>query len=186
MAAAAFVMSSPGTASAAHAKPAAAGAIARYDVGPRFSEAAKHAGEVVYLAGQVPEDGTGPSVASQTASVLRQIDAQLAKADSDKTQLLSVQVYLVASASWDEDVAAFNAVWDLWVPAGHTPPRATVGVACLVKKEWKIEIVATAAAGGSGAAAGGSGAAATAKGAGGAAAKSSGSGWTPNGMGMAF
>jgi enamine deaminase RidA (YjgF/YER057c/UK114 family) len=37
-----------------------------------------------------------------------------------------------------------NTVWDAWVPAGHTPPRATVQ-AQLAKPGWKIEMVVTAA-----------------------------------------
>ena len=37
-----------------------------------------------------------------------------------------------------------NKVWDHWVVANHTPPRATVQ-ATLARPEWKIEIVVTAA-----------------------------------------
>jgi len=37
-----------------------------------------------------------------------------------------------------------NAAWNEWVPDGHTPPRATVQ-AKLVKPEWLLEIVVTAA-----------------------------------------
>jgi enamine deaminase RidA (YjgF/YER057c/UK114 family) len=39
-----------------------------------------------------------------------------------------------------------NAVWDAWVPAGHTPPRATVQAA-LARPGWRIEVVVTAAVG---------------------------------------
>jgi enamine deaminase RidA (YjgF/YER057c/UK114 family) len=38
-----------------------------------------------------------------------------------------------------------NEVWDAWIPAGHTPPRATVQAA-MAKPAYKIEIVVTAAA----------------------------------------
>jgi len=37
-----------------------------------------------------------------------------------------------------------NEVWDAWIPAGHTPPRATVQAA-MAKQGYKIEIVVTAA-----------------------------------------
>ena len=37
-----------------------------------------------------------------------------------------------------------NEVWDAWVPAGHTPPRATVQAA-LADPAYLIEIVVTAA-----------------------------------------
>jgi trehalose 6-phosphate phosphatase len=42
------------------------------------------------------------------------------------------------------DFAAMNTVWEAWVAAGHTPPRATVQAA-LARPEWKIEMVVTAA-----------------------------------------
>jgi enamine deaminase RidA (YjgF/YER057c/UK114 family) len=37
-----------------------------------------------------------------------------------------------------------NAVWEEWVVAGHTPPRATVQAA-LARPEWRVEMVVTAA-----------------------------------------
>ena len=37
-----------------------------------------------------------------------------------------------------------NEVWDAWVPAGHTPPRATVQ-AQLANPAYKIEVVVVAA-----------------------------------------
>jgi enamine deaminase RidA (YjgF/YER057c/UK114 family) len=43
------------------------------------------------------------------------------------------------------DFPAMNAVWDAWVVAGQTPPRATVQ-AKLARPEWRIEVVVTAAA----------------------------------------
>lgn len=42
------------------------------------------------------------------------------------------------------DFPGMNRAWDAWVPAGHTPPRATVQ-ARLGNPDWKLEIVATAA-----------------------------------------
>lgn len=117
--------------------PPAPGAIARLDVGPRYSEAAVHNG-VVYLAGMVPECAQADT-ASQTADVLRQIEARLAQAGSDKTRLLQVQIFLADIT----DIAAMNAVWDAWVPTGHAPPRATVQAA-LANPFWRIEVVAVA------------------------------------------
>lgn len=112
--------------------------IERFDVGPRLSEMAVHNG-VVYLAGQVPSDATA-DIQGQTRQVLDMIDALLARAGSDKTRILRAQLYIADVA----DLAGMNAAWDAWVPAGHTPPRATVQ-APLAKPEWKIEIVITAA-----------------------------------------
>jgi enamine deaminase RidA (YjgF/YER057c/UK114 family) len=114
--------------------------IRRFDVGPRMSEAVVHQG-TVYLAGQVSEDGS-LDIGGQTEQVLAAIDALLAQAGSDKTRILRAQIFLADIA----DFAAMNAVWDRWVPAGHTPARATVQ-AFLARPEWKIEIVVTAASG---------------------------------------
>ena len=37
-----------------------------------------------------------------------------------------------------------NKVWDAWVPAGHTPARAT-GEAKLATPDYKVEVIVTAA-----------------------------------------
>jgi len=112
--------------------------IQRFDVGQRMSEMAVHNG-VAYLAGQVASDAS-LDITGQTADVLAQIDALLARAGSDKTKILRAQIYIADVAEF----AGMNAAWDAWVPAGHTPPRATVE-AKLAKPEWKVEIVVTAA-----------------------------------------
>ncbi len=112
--------------------------IQRFDVGPRLSEMAIHNG-TVYLAGQVPEDAS-LDIEGQTRQVLAAIDALLARAGTDKTKLLMVQIFIADLA----DFEGMNRAWDAWVPAGHTPPRATVQAA-LANPGWRLEIVATAA-----------------------------------------
>ena len=112
--------------------------IQRFEVGPRMSEMAVHNG-TVYLAGQVAEDAA-QDIRGQTRQVLAAIDALLARAGSDKSKILRAQIFLANLA----DFAAMNAVWEAWVVAGHTPPRATVQAA-LAKPQWKIEVVVTAA-----------------------------------------
>jgi enamine deaminase RidA (YjgF/YER057c/UK114 family) len=112
--------------------------VQRFDVGSRMSEMAVHNG-VCYLAGQVALGGA-KEVGGQTREVLAAVDALLAKAGTDKSKILRAQIFLANIA----DFPAMNAVWDQWVVAGHTPPRATVQAA-LAKPEWKIEIVVTAA-----------------------------------------
>lgn len=112
--------------------------IQRFDVGARMSEMAVHNG-VVYLAGQVAADGTADA-AGQTRQVLDAIDALLVRAGSDKSRILRAQIFLADIA----DFPAMNGVWDRWVVAGHTPPRATVQAA-LARPEWRVEIVVTAA-----------------------------------------
>lgn len=112
--------------------------VQRFDVGARLSEMAVHNG-TVYLAGQVADDAT-QDIGGQTRQVLAMVDALLARAGSDKSKILMVQIYLVDLADFD----GMNAVWDAWVSPGQTPPRATVQ-AHLAKPLWKIEVVVTAA-----------------------------------------
>lgn len=112
--------------------------VQRFDVGARMSEMAVHNG-TVYLAGQIADDAS-QDIRGQTRQVLGAIDALLARAGSDKTNILLAQIFLADLA----DFAAMNEVWDAWVAASHTPPRATVQ-ARLAKPEWRLEIVVTAA-----------------------------------------
>jgi len=112
--------------------------VQRFDVGARMSEMAVHNG-VCYLAGQVAADGT-QDITGQTKQVLAAIDALLARAGTDKGQILRCEIFLADIA----DFAAMNAVWEAWVVPGHTPPRATVQ-ARLAKPEWRVEMVVTAA-----------------------------------------
>jgi enamine deaminase RidA (YjgF/YER057c/UK114 family) len=104
----------------------------------RLSGAVLH-GKLVYLAGQVAED---PSLDAegQTEDVLRQIDALLAKAGTDKSRLLSCQIYLADI----RDISDMNVAWDRWLDAANPPARATVE-AKLVDPRWKVEITAIAA-----------------------------------------
>lgn len=112
--------------------------LQRFDAGHRMSEMAIHNG-TVYLAGQVADDAT-QDIQGQTRQVLGAVDALLARAGSDKSKILMAQIFLVDLA----DFEGMNTVWDAWVAAGHTPPRATVH-AQLAKPGWKIEMVVTAA-----------------------------------------
>ncbi|MCU0912748.1 MAG: RidA family protein [Rhodobacteraceae bacterium] len=111
--------------------------ITRLETGPRMSQAVIHAA-TVYLAGQV--GAPGASVTDQTRAVLAEIDRLLAAAGSDKTRILTAQIWLADMA----DFAEMNAVWDAWVPQGHTPARAT-GEAKLATPDYRVEIIVTAA-----------------------------------------
>lgn len=112
--------------------------VQRFDVGNRLSEMAIHNG-TVYLAGQVADDAT-QDIRGQTRQVLAAVDALLARAGTDKSNILMAQIFLPDMA----DFAGMNEVWDAWVAPGNAPPRATVQ-AGLAKKEWRIEVVVTAA-----------------------------------------
>ena len=103
----------------------------------RLAGATVH-GKTVYLAGQVADD-TSLDAEGQMADILRQIDALLAEAGTDKTRLLSVQIFIQDFA----DFAGMNRAWDAWVVPGNAPARATVE-AKLANPGWKVEIVVTA------------------------------------------
>ena len=64
----------------------------------------------------------------------------LARAGSDKSRLLMVQIFIKDLA----DFPAMNAAWEACLPAGHAPPRAPVK-ADLARPEWRVEMVVTAA-----------------------------------------
>jgi enamine deaminase RidA (YjgF/YER057c/UK114 family) len=112
--------------------------IKRLHTGPRMSEAVIANG-MVFLAGQVADDES-LDITGQTRQVLAAIDTLLAEAGTDKSRLLTANIFLVDLA----DFAAMNAVWEAWVSPGNTPARATVQ-ARLARPGWKIEIVASAA-----------------------------------------
>lgn len=113
--------------------------IERLHVGKRLSAAVVHNG-IVYLAGQVPDDASPPDITKQTEDVLAKIDRLLAEAGTDKTKLLSAQIFLPDM----KDFAAMNAAWEKWIPAGQTPARATVE-AKLANPAFKVEIMCIAA-----------------------------------------
>jgi len=114
-------------------------AIERHDVNPRMSKCVVH-GNTVYLAGIVANDPKGKDMTAQTKDILAQIDGFLAKAGTDKSKLLSANIWVTSMSEF----AAMNAVWDAWVSPGNTPARATVE-ANLAAPEYKVEIMVVAA-----------------------------------------
>ncbi|MDO4222697.1 MAG: RidA family protein [Acinetobacter sp.] len=112
--------------------------ITKIDSNQAITEIAVYNG-VVYLAGQVPNQDD-LDIVGQTQQVLANIDQALAKVGSDKSKLLSAQIYIKDLADFD----AFNAQWIDWLTGVTPPTRATVQ-AHLVNPNWLIEIVVTAA-----------------------------------------
>src|SRR5262245_36713346 len=111
--------------------------VKRHQVGPRMSQAVVH-GNTVYLAGQVA--GDEPTTKAQTEAVLKKIDALLASAGTNKSNLLSATVYLADMKTYDQ----MNAAWDAWVDPVNTPARATVE-AKLAQQKFLVEISVVAA-----------------------------------------
>jgi len=116
--------------------------IHRHDIGARFSEMVTvdlGTARMLYLSGQVAENAS-LDITGQTREVLQRIDELLATQGAQRQHIVSATIYLRTVG----DYAAMNAVWDEWVPEGHTPARATVG-AKLIDPEYRIEIQAVAA-----------------------------------------
>ena len=107
----------------------------------RLSGAVVHGG-LVWLAGQVADDAS-LDAEGQTADILRQVDALLREAGTDKSRLLSVTVVLADIA----DAPAMNRAWDRWLDQAAKPARMTVQ-APLVDPSWRVEIAGVAALGG--------------------------------------
>jgi enamine deaminase RidA (YjgF/YER057c/UK114 family) len=102
-----------------------------------MSRAVVH-GDTVYLSGHVASD-TSDGVASQTQQILARIEDVLTQAGSDKSRILSANVWLADIASYDE----MNEVWDAWVVPGAPPARATVEAK--LAGDYKVEISVIAA-----------------------------------------
>jgi enamine deaminase RidA (YjgF/YER057c/UK114 family) len=113
--------------------------IQRFETGPRMSQVVVH-GNTVYLAGVVANKAKGKSTTEQTQEILSIIDGHLAKAGTDKSKLLSTNIYITDMKNF----ADMNAVWDKWVSPGNTPARATVE-AGLASPEYLVEIMVVAA-----------------------------------------
>ena len=112
--------------------------IQRFENGARFCRVLSHNG-TVYLAGMVADDTSG-DVVQQTRDTLAKIEHYLTLAGSNKSKLLTTQI-------WVRDIADFdrmNSVWDDWIDRSAMPVRATVE-ARLAGDSYRVEIMVTAA-----------------------------------------
>ena len=107
--------------------------ITRSHTNSRMSQLVVH-GNTVYLAGQVAGDSSA-NVALQTQQVLDKIDKLLAEAGSDKSRILSAQIWLANIGHY----SAMNEVWDEWMPEGQAPARACIE-ARLASPDLLVEI----------------------------------------------
>jgi enamine deaminase RidA (YjgF/YER057c/UK114 family) len=112
--------------------------IQRFENGPRMSRVVVH-NDTVYLAGLTADDAKA-DVKGQTKQILDKIDKFLAEAGTDKSKILSANIWLTDIGTWSQ----MNEVWDAWVAPGNTPARATVE-AKLANPALKVEIMVQAA-----------------------------------------
>ena len=115
------------------------GEIVRIDTRPRGSRVVIYNG-IVFVGGNTADDRT-LDIRGQTQQVLAKIDARLAEAGTDKSRLLTAQIWLKDIA---DDFAGMNEIWDAWTALGSAPTRATAQ--CLMASpQVLVEIVVTAA-----------------------------------------
>ncbi|MGB9351809.1 MAG: RidA family protein, partial [Pseudolabrys sp.] len=79
-------------------------------------------------------------IKAQTAQVLRRVDELLNLAGTDKSKLLSAQVWIADMRLFDDH----NSVWNEWVDPANPPVRA-----CLTTDFWRtgmlVEVMVVAA-----------------------------------------
>jgi enamine deaminase RidA (YjgF/YER057c/UK114 family) len=108
-------------------------------VTPIISFAAAHE-NIVYLAGITADPAHLGDVKDQTRQVLERIDRLLARAGSDKSKLLSAQIWLTDMANFE----AHNAAWNAWVDPKNPPVRACLHSPQLWLPGLLVEIMVTA------------------------------------------
>ncbi len=112
--------------------------IIRHEPGTVLSGAVEAAG-LVFVAGQVADD-LAQGIKGQTEQVLAKIDALLAKAGSNKSKIVSANVWVTDIRNRE----AMNAAWIAWLDPQHPPARATVE-AKLADPRMLVEIACVAA-----------------------------------------
>jgi len=95
-------------------------------------------GGLVYAVATAPEKSD--ALYDQTRQALAFLNASLALANTDKTKLLQVTVYIADIANKDD----MDRAWQEWADPANAPQRACVGVA--LEGQDLVEIVAIAAA----------------------------------------
>ena len=85
---------------------------------PIISLAVVH-GNVAYFAGVTPDPIAG-DIKTQTTQVLRRVDELLKLAGTDKSRLLSAQVWIADMRLFEDH----NSVWNEWVDPANPPVRA--------------------------------------------------------------
>lgn len=103
------------------------------------NRAVRHNGIVYTVA---TAGSAGPDIKAQTKATLEAIDQNLNEAGSDKSRMLSVQIFLADMSQKD----AMDEVWNAWIGSDWEtwPQRACVGAP--LAGSTLVEIVVTAAA----------------------------------------
>jgi len=113
--------------------------ITRIATDRRRSRAVVYNG-MVFIGGQTADDRS-QDIRGQTVQALAKIEKFLADAGSDKSRLLSAQIWIRDLA---RDFAAMNEIWDAWTAPGAAPTRATAQCE-MGAPDVLVEIIVTAA-----------------------------------------
>ncbi|WP_028240875.1 RidA family protein [Stutzerimonas azotifigens] len=114
-------------------------AITRIETDPRRSRTVVYNG-MVFVGGMTADDRS-QGIEGQTRQVLAKIEDYLAKAGTDKSRLLTAQIWIKDIVN---DFAGMNDVWNAWTAPGAAPTRATAQCA-LASPDILVEIIVTAA-----------------------------------------
>jgi enamine deaminase RidA (YjgF/YER057c/UK114 family) len=113
--------------------------IVRIATDRRRSRAVVYNG-IVFVGGQAADDRS-EDIRGQTKQTLAKIEKFLADAGTDKSRLLSAQIWLKDIA---KDFAGMNEIWDAWTAPNAAPTRATAQCE-MGAPDVLVEIIVTAA-----------------------------------------
>ncbi len=113
-------------------------AIKRLHPGPTLCRAVEY-GNLVFIAGTTATNRSVDAKA-QTEEILKKIDDLLAECGTDKSKLLSANVWIAEMS----EKPLMDAAWQAWVDPNNKPVRACVE-AKLGTAETRVEIMVTAA-----------------------------------------
>ncbi len=112
--------------------------IKRHHPGPSLCRVVEY-GNLVFVAGTTA-DNKSASCNDQTAEILKKIDAHLAAAGTDKSRILSANVWIANIREKEQ----MDAAWQAWVDPDNKPARACVE-ARLGSPDTLVEIMCVAA-----------------------------------------
>ena len=115
--------------------------IVRIVTNPKRGRAVIYNG-VVYLGGQTASDKS-EDIRGQMRQALAKVDKVLGDAGTDKSRLLTAQIWIKNIA---RDFAGMNEVWDAWVDPEALPTRATAQCD-MAFADTLVEVMVTAARG---------------------------------------
>lgn len=113
--------------------------ITRIETDPRRSRAVVYNG-MVFVGGMTADDRS-QDIEGQTRQTLAKIEGYLAQAGTDKSRLLTAQIWI---KDLERDFERMNGVWNGWTAPGAAPTRATAQCD-LGAPDVLVEIIVTAA-----------------------------------------